>query len=269
MSVVYIDEVFLLNLTLNYLLLLLSARLAGIPFKRRRLGLGALLGAGYAVLAAIPGFGWVGMPWIRAAASVPIALIAVGRGRYFWRGLLLFWVSSFVLAGAVTALGLRNISITPLIVTAAAAYLILTLTLKGFARYGASGKGAKIVQVTASVAERAVTFDALVDTGHALTDPMTGQSVLVADLACVSPLLPPEVRRLIDENALSKPVELLARISEPKLRLIPYQTIGGRGMLLAFRPDKLTVNGSGNGSLIAISPMPMSAKNPYAALIGG
>ena len=41
MTVVYIDSLFLLNLVVNYLLLLASARLAGEVIRRLRLGLGA------------------------------------------------------------------------------------------------------------------------------------------------------------------------------------------------------------------------------------
>ena len=45
MTVVYLDRVVLLNLAVDCLLLLATARLAGLPLRRRRLGLCAALGA--------------------------------------------------------------------------------------------------------------------------------------------------------------------------------------------------------------------------------
>ncbi|GHV05432.1 hypothetical protein FACS1894217_02290 [Clostridia bacterium] len=266
MEVVYIDSVFALNLILDYLLLLLSARLAGLPFRRWRLGVAAGFGAVCAVLAALPDFEPLNAVWLRALLSVPIALIAYGAGRYFWRGLLLFWVSSFVLAGAISALGLHTISIAPLLLTAAAAYLVLTFALKGFSRH--AGKS-KIVRVSVTLNSRETSFDALVDTGHGLTDPVSGQPIIVADAACVASLLPAEVRRQLDERSLSNPIGLFQRVNGGMFRLVPYQTIGAKSFLLAFRPDRLTVAGEDSRALVAISPTPMPAKNPYSALIGG
>ena len=48
MTVVYIDALFLLNLIVNYLLLLAAAKLAGEPLRRLRLAAGAALGGLYA-----------------------------------------------------------------------------------------------------------------------------------------------------------------------------------------------------------------------------
>ena len=45
MRVVYVDTLFFLNLAVDYLLLLLTARLSGVYRSRRRLALGAAVGA--------------------------------------------------------------------------------------------------------------------------------------------------------------------------------------------------------------------------------
>ena len=49
MTVVYLDSVFLFNALLDYLLFLSTARLAGIPLRRRRYLLCGVLGGLYAV----------------------------------------------------------------------------------------------------------------------------------------------------------------------------------------------------------------------------
>lgn len=48
MTVVYLDRVLLLNLLVDYLLLLTTAQLAGIPLREGRLALCAAVGALYA-----------------------------------------------------------------------------------------------------------------------------------------------------------------------------------------------------------------------------
>lgn len=55
MTVVYLDRVVLLNLAVDYLLLLATARLAGLPLRRGRLALAAALGALYAAAVFLPG----------------------------------------------------------------------------------------------------------------------------------------------------------------------------------------------------------------------
>ena len=49
MTVIYLDEVLLLNFVVDYLLLLASGRLSGEILCRGRLALGAALGAAYAL----------------------------------------------------------------------------------------------------------------------------------------------------------------------------------------------------------------------------
>ena len=56
MTVVYLDRVVLLNLAVDYLLLLATARLAGLPLRRGRLAQAAALGALYAAAVFLPGW---------------------------------------------------------------------------------------------------------------------------------------------------------------------------------------------------------------------
>ena len=275
MRVVYIDSLFALNFILNYLLLLLSAKLAGRPFKRLRLALGAAAGALYAALTVLPGLEWTAALWLKIGVTLPVAAAAHGLKRGFARFLLLFWLSGFLLAGIALALGLMfggtpyiHISVRALLLTAAASYCVLTLALKGIARYG--GARSKIVSVTVEYRGRRVTFGALVDTGHTLTDPMTGSGVLIADTQCLSPLLPADAGALL--KSVKDPLELVEQIplvdGSLRLRLIPYQSIGtARGWLAAFKPDRVYINGAADtGLLVAFSNL--SSDRPYKALVG-
>ena len=59
MPVVYLDSVFLLNAAMDYLLLRGTELLSGVPAGRRRCGLAALFGGGYAAAVFLPGLGWL------------------------------------------------------------------------------------------------------------------------------------------------------------------------------------------------------------------
>ena len=69
MTVVYLDEVFLLNGIIDYLLLLCAARLAGEPLRRPRMALAAALGGLYAAAVFLPEWAFLGHPACKLAAA--------------------------------------------------------------------------------------------------------------------------------------------------------------------------------------------------------
>ncbi len=264
--------------------MLLTARLTALPFKRFRLGIGAALGAAYAVAVVLPPTAWLGAVWIKCLFSVPIVMVSLGYKRAFWRSLLLFWVTSCMLAGIVLGIGLLfgqtpmsagvpyvPLDLKTLLLVAAAAYCVLTIALKGFAKHG--GGKSDVVTVRVQFQGKNVQFQALLDTGHSLTDPVSGSKVLVADLQCLRPLFSDSVQFLLTEQALTRPLDVLPQLSalecQLHLRLIPYHAIGVKnGLLLAFRPDSVHIGkDAAPKTLIAFSPQPISARNPYAALV--
>ena len=167
--VVYLDRVFLLNLLVDYLLLLSAAQLSGRTLSRLRLLLCAAGGGLYAVATFLPGCGFLRGPLCQLAAGGAMALCAF-RGRR--RPALLFLLLSGGLAGFVLALGLWAGSPTallhriyrgemnwPLLLGAALCfYLLLRLLLGQGARHG----GGERLKITISVCGRKQTVTAWV-----------------------------------------------------------------------------------------------------------
>ena len=106
MTVVYLDSVFLFNALLDYLLFLSTARLAGIPLRRRRYLLCGVLGGLYAAAVFLPGGGFLTETLVKAGVGLLLALIAFGRETHFLRLTLLTVAIACALAGTVLALGL-------------------------------------------------------------------------------------------------------------------------------------------------------------------
>lgn len=81
MTVIYIDRVFALNLALDYMLLLICARLAGTPLRRLRFLLCAAGGALYAAAVFLPGLRGAeraGFPSACGACDEPCGLLVRG-----------------------------------------------------------------------------------------------------------------------------------------------------------------------------------------------
>ena len=110
MTVVYLDSVSLFNALLDYLLFLSTARLAGIPLRRRRYLLCGVLGGLYAAAVFLPGAALLGHPLCRLAVGLAMAL---GAFRGSWRQAALFFLLAGGLAGvrplhAAAAAGIRR-----------------------------------------------------------------------------------------------------------------------------------------------------------------
>jgi len=281
MRVLYLDALFVLNLGVNYLLLLSTAKIGAVHILRRRILLGALFGAVYAVLAFLPQFGFLLPAPMRIVSGASMVLIAFGSKRGLLRIGLIFFAVSAAFGGAVFALSLFGGSPSPtgqlflpinlrmLLITFAICYFVMKLV---FSRLGRD-VGGKLLQIEISRRGQTVTCTGLLDTGHSLTDPITGAPVLVVETEAILSLFSAEAAVLL-KNAQS-PVDLLRDLDktpdEKSFYLIPYTSVGiSHGFLLAFRPDSLRIDGRDSPSVsIALSPTRLSDGGRYSALIGG
>ncbi|MCL2083429.1 MAG: sigma-E processing peptidase SpoIIGA [Oscillospiraceae bacterium] len=283
--IVYIDSLVLLNGIINYLLLLAAAKIDGRAFRRRRLLLGALFGALYAAAVWVPGWqGVLGSIWGKLISAVLITVIAFAPARLgrLLRLSVIFTSAAFLLGGVVLALGLLTGAPSPaggmpylpvdfkaLFLTAGLSYGLLTLVFKYAGRHGAS----EMAEIIVSLSGREVKTKGLIDTGHSLTDPVSGSEVLILELEMSRQLLPQRASVLLDEGLLAEPSVILEMMGSLGLgtlfRLIPYRVLGTEcAFLLAFRPDKVMVCGRERKyCLIGISPGELSAGAGIRALV--
>jgi len=290
-TTVYIDTLFLINFIINDLLLLAAAKITGTRIFRLRIAGGAAFGGLYAVAAVFPQFGFLTAVPFKITAALLMALIAYGLKPAcgFIRLLLVFMGISMALGGGVMIVALLlsgtgavsnvlqgggyyyPVSARALILTSAACYALITLVFRASARRIGRTSTAKIV---ARFENLQVRFEALVDTGNALTDPVTNAMVIVAQREAIKGLLPEPVYYLLDQSLLSDPVQAMEQLAvlgaAARFRLIPYRSVGVKnGMLLAFRPDSVTIDGKHkSGLLIALSPHKLCEGTGLQALAG-
>lgn len=279
MTVVYIDSVFLLNAAMDFLLLLATEDLAGVPRRRGRCLLAAIFGGAYAAVVFLPGCGGLAHLPGKLAAGLAMALIAYGGRPRFLRLSLLALAVSCALAGCVLCLGLfggevpmengvfyTNVNLRVLLTAAAAAYLLMSVVFRASAARGAEGKR---IPVTVCLRGKTLHLTALYDTGNALRDPLSGQPVLVISADTAQALFPPPLR--ITGEWLKDPASCLERLQKSgySVRLLPYRAVGtSGGLLLAIRCDRAEIGGRiWKGLLLALSPTHL--ENGVSALWGG
>ena len=82
---------------------------------------------------------------------------------------------------------------------------------------------------------KSISLDALLDTGNTLKEPFSGLPVVVVSKRNIYHLLPEEIRNY---DAGSPQIT-------KNIRLIPYASVGGSGLLAGFMPESITVEREG------------------------
>lgn len=279
MTVIYIDVLFLLNLVVDYILLLICARITGEIISRPKLILGALFGAGYAAVLFLPGCSWLSHPACKLCSAAAMILIGYGTSRRFLRLLFVFFGVSAALGGVILAfqlvgaggLTLENgviytgSDVRILLVTVILAYLIFSTVFERTARHG--GKAQDLSTVYINIEGKCLRLTVLTDTGNTLTDPMNNQPVIVAEAGTMQKILSEKIDA-------ADPVGTMERMRDERMikrfRLLPYRAVGvENGMLLAVRTDSVVIRKrEWKGLLVALSPTPVSDGGRYQALIG-
>lgn len=254
MEKIYLDSLFVLELTVDYLLLLCTARLMGLVLKRRRYLLSAIFGAGYSLLSLLPALGFLPLPLMKLCSGLALSLIAFGAERDFFRCTLCFFAVSALFGGALWALTLAGgrpaLDLRTLFLSFAIIYMLLRLTLRQRLRLSRRAHAEAFVRL----GDKSCRFMLLLDSGNCLKEPVGGREVLVASPEAVAALFPGQEPLLSLEGAAL--VEAAAALPElrGKLRLIPYSALGGSGLLAGFVPDEAEVDGEARQLVVALSP---------------
>ncbi len=273
MTAVYLDAYLVISLAVNYVLLRCAGRLDGDRTTCFRCLAAAALGAALGAVSLLPWGGFLAHPAGQAVTGAGMVLTAYSSSDRLLRTGGLFLVLSCAWAGGLLLLSRSSVfsgqmGLRGILVSAALGYGGLSLGLRGQFRHTRSGGG--LVSLRLSLEGRTLNILALRDTGHSLTDPLTGHPVVIVESKAVKLLLPG-----LELDPLAQPVEQLAQakkqMPETAFQLLPYRAIGvEHGLLLAFRLDWAEWDGKTlKGCLAAISITPVSHEGGYQALISG
>lgn len=252
---VYLDLVALLNFLVDFFLILGSNRLSGFPPGLLRAFAAAALGGVYGAACLLPGFSFLGNTLWRTVSLALMSVIAFGWNTAALRRGVVFVLLSMALGGIASGVDRKNFGMLVLCV----------LGLWLLCRVGFRGPlGAKSYITVAFPQERgSLSVVALRDTGNLLKDPVTGEQVLVAEASLGRELLG------LTREELAHPVQTLASGRYPGLRLIPYHTVGGTGMMPACRFHGVKIGNISADPLIAFAQGELDGAKEYRMLTGG
>ncbi len=264
-TVIYLDTVLFYNVLADDLLLLAAGRLTGSPLRRGRIFLAAVIGGVYAAAAAVPALSLLQAWWLKLLTAALMVGVAFGRKPLFLRRYLLFLLVSAAFAGVEIALfgfagsadGVSPFSVLLFLGSFAFCWLLLGVVFRGSAAPLAKGE---LTALAVTRGGRQISLTALRDSGCSLSDPLRGSPVAVVERSALAELFSPEERQALkrQESTAALP-----------LTFLPFQSVGGSGVLAAFRADRVTVNGKTYGdALVAIHPGSLGGET-FRALWGG
>lgn len=288
MPVIYIDVLIALNLFIDFLLLSVTARILRRPRKGWRLVMGAVIGALSSCLIFLPDIsGLLSVLLKLAAAALIIKVVFTWTGFInYLKELLTFFVSSTVFAGLSFAVwyflapdgfyvvnGVVYYDISPLMLVflTVCSYAVLCLYDRLTHKKVALGSEYRLL---VDFGGGTTGIKALYDTGNHLTETFSGSPVAVVQQSSVEKVLPEDLRTLIHimQQGQFPAAEQETAALQRHIRMIPYRSVGGNGLLPAVRPNKMhLVSSTGkcidvSGAYVALTEA--LGRGGYEALIG-
>lgn len=283
---IYVDVLFLLNLTIDYIILCSTALITGKYIIKARVLSASLLGALYSVIIFFPQFEVFKLVIMKLILSVFMIVISF---RYtgvlsLFKVLTVYYIINAVYGGGMyafhhfTSLGTKmNFSNgvyyidLPLIYVIILAFVFYFL-IKFFS-YISEGsiQSHRTVDIRIGFLEQEIIVKALIDTGNSLCDPISLMPVMLVESRALESIL----SKYFLDKATQRYSDLLPELHriypDLKLRVIPFQDIcGDKNILFAFKPKFIKIADTGKdipNTLVAIIPSELSIEGNYNALI--
>ncbi len=276
---VYADLLFLINFSMDFLCLFLSAKLLHLPKRTGRMLVAAALGGVYSVISL-----FLSPPGRVLALVIDLALCygmcavcAAGKGTGIGR-LTLFFGTYFgvsaLMGGGMTAIyNLLSRADLPLgevqedglsawIFLALATLAALAAAFGGrlFSRQSAKQTCTVQLQMDGACWE----LEGLVDSGNLLCDPISGTPVIVVDREAWMQRLSPDARAAIESEGRE------AGSAARRVRLVPMKSVQGSGMTVALMPDAVCLrepSGKSRAVRALVAPSEQALTGEYRAIV--
>ncbi len=248
---IYLDVVVLENLIMNGIILYATAIVSKTSIHHIRIFLASLLGAIYSVISYLSQLAIYSNLLLKILLSILMVYLAFNpqSKKKLWKELLLFYLTSFVFGGVAFAL---IYIIKPQDILMKNGLFLGTYPLKtvflgaiiGFILWITASKMLKskfskkdmLCPVTIWLNNKEISIQTMLDTGNMLKEPISGAPVIVVEHTALYDLLPKEILDHLDDilaGDFEQLPEEVKRIYQPKLKLIPYSSLGKQnGMLL-------------------------------------
>lgn len=266
LRVIYVDVLIAVNVFIDFMLISCTRKFLHIKIKYIRLILGSILGGVLSLAALLPNIVFPINLFVDFLGACLIVLVSFGitNIKTFIKRVAVYFSLAFSFCGIMLAIytafkpkGMAiyndvvyfNISPILLIILTLICYYILYI----FQRLTKGETGCDVCNIEVKINKNSYSFLAKVDTGCNLKEPFSGNYVIVAENVLIGNYIP----------------------SDEKSRIIPFDSLGGSGMIRGFKPDAVKIDGiqkddsiyigicnnTLNGDIKALIPAELAYKN--------
>lgn len=249
-QVIYVDVLIIVNLFVNYFLLLTTSKFLNLKLKLSRLILGEILGAIYSLYIFIPEPNLFVSVLVKLFMSIIMVAAAFefNKIKQFLKIIVCFYAVNFAFSGTMFALWCAfkpngmiinndivyfNISPITLIVSTVISYIIIEIVNRVIEKKQLKNSS---LEIGIKFKDKYIVLNAKIDTGNLLKEPFSNLPVIVVKKS--------EINLLIPEFNIFENIENQNEIKKLKIRIIPFKTVSGTGILPAFKPEYVVLKGN-------------------------
>ncbi len=250
---VYVDQMFLENFIMNYIILYSTSKFSGVSSRWYRLSVGAFIGAVYVILSYIFGFYDSTLISIKILLAVIMifASFKIKNIKDFFKALLFFFGITFLIGGASIGIAfLANFSMIeeggvlyveefPVLVIAlgCAVSIIIIKWICVFLKKKIN-LAEFLYDIEIRIFDRKISTTALFDSGHNVKERFTEYPVIIVENCILKELVPGEIIEKISCNDFEFEEKWRRR-----LRLIPISTVSSQNeVIIGFRADECIIH---------------------------
>lgn len=243
MYTIYVDVLIILNIYVNFFLIITTAKIMHSPIKTGRCIAAAVYGSLYSLLILIPHLGIFINTLIKLAAAVTIILIAFGFGGKLRliKESIVFFAINIILAGVIYAVYswlkpefmhfnntyfYMDFSLIILVITTAAMYFAVSIARRFADRIPEKTGYYKII---IRYRDKTASLSGIADTGNVLVDFFSGKPVIVCG------------RDKLQEITGEADFDFSAGGIPKGFRMIPCSTVSGSSLMPVFKPDEIII----------------------------
>ena len=258
---VYIDLLFLINFSMDFLCFYISARIISVRFSAVRTVLASIIGGIYGGAVLFVPTNAVLSVVVDISVCFIMCLIAFhkdkGQGILF--GTLVYFSVSMALGGFMTALfNLLNrmgfshlvtdesegdgISVWLFAILAAVSAVFTLMGGRTFRRRSS----VKSAEISVRCGKKEKKFSAMVDSGNLLREPISGRACIAVNVDALCGLVPDSVILAAREDGVGA-IDSINCSFMKNIRLVPTHTATGEKILIGIRADKILID-TGKGA---------------------
>lgn len=268
-QVIYIDVLITVNLFINYLLLLTTKKFLSLSWKIPRVIIAEILSGIFSLYILLPEVNFFISLIIKLfmAASIIFSVFGFKNIKFFLKTSLCFFFVNFIFSGIMLAMwftfkppgmemsnGIVYFNISPLILVFSTliSYFVIEIINR---MLGTKSVKDSFCTIKIDFGNKTEELKAKIDTGNLLKEPFSNLPVIIIRKSNALKIVPKNILELTDNylNPKSNTYSLTGTFYS--IRMVPFGTVLGEGVLPAFKPQKIiTPTGIFKEAYVAVCP---------------